>query len=187
MALAMCLLFTLLRAQRAGLRLARRRAEELARRDPLTGLGNRLSLQEALEVEVARARRQGSPLTLIVGDLDDFEDTNDDFGHATGDNCLRKVGGRDQLRLAHRGPMLSLGRRRVRDRPPRHERRRGGGRAARVSAAASEACDVPDGRAVISTCGTAELEPARTGAREARRAMPRPTGGPTARAAGRRR
>jgi predicted signal transduction protein with EAL and GGDEF domain len=85
------IVFTLLRAQRSGLREACRRADDIARRDPLTGLGNRLPLEETLEVEVARARRQGTSLSLIVGDLDGFKAINDAYGHAGGDECLRRV------------------------------------------------------------------------------------------------
>ncbi len=85
------LLFAVIRIQRAGLRSAREQADALARRDRLTGLGNRLALEERLELEIARVRRSGGRLSLVVGDLDDFKQINDELGHAGGDDCLRRA------------------------------------------------------------------------------------------------
>jgi diguanylate cyclase (GGDEF)-like protein len=76
------------RAQRLGLRESGARAERLARIDELTGLPNRRAFSEALATEIARARRFGSPLSLIIGDLDDFKGINDTHGHPAGDACL---------------------------------------------------------------------------------------------------
>ena len=84
-------LFLTLRRQSAALHQARDRAEQAARRDPLTGLGNRLAFEEAVDVEVARARRDGASLSLIVADLDNFKTVNDELGHMTGDRLLRGV------------------------------------------------------------------------------------------------
>ena len=79
------------RAQRLGLRESGARAERLARVDELTGLPNRRAFSEALVVEIARARRFGSPLALVIGDLDDFKGINDTHGHPAGDACLVAV------------------------------------------------------------------------------------------------
>jgi diguanylate cyclase (GGDEF)-like protein len=57
--------------------------------DDLTGLVNRRRFIDALQGEVERARRFGSPLTVVVADLDDFKQVNDDFGHPAGDDVLR--------------------------------------------------------------------------------------------------
>jgi diguanylate cyclase (GGDEF)-like protein len=57
--------------------------------DDLTGLVNRRRFVEALEAEVERARRFGSPLTIVLADLDNFKDVNDAFGHHGGDVVLR--------------------------------------------------------------------------------------------------
>lgn len=84
-------LFLILRRQSAALSEARDRAEQTARRDPLTGLGNRLAFEEAVEVEVARARRSPAGLSLIVGDLNNFKAVNDELGHLVGDKLLRYV------------------------------------------------------------------------------------------------
>lgn len=84
-------LFTKLRVQRTALRADFDHAQRLARRDSLTGLGNRLAFEETLEVEVARAERSASPLCVIIADIDNFKHVNDELGHVHGDECLREV------------------------------------------------------------------------------------------------
>jgi diguanylate cyclase (GGDEF)-like protein len=56
--------------------------------DDLTGLANRRQCEETLRAEVSRARRFGSPLSLVVGDLDDFKAVNDEHGHPVGDTVM---------------------------------------------------------------------------------------------------
>ena len=56
--------------------------------DGLTGVGNRRAFDEALRQELARASRQGSPLALVLLDLDHFKRVNDAFGHRAGDAVL---------------------------------------------------------------------------------------------------
>ena len=65
--------------------------EALATQDSLTGLFNRREFHRQAEFEVARARRQGSALSLLMLDLDQFKSINDQFGHATGDDVLRHI------------------------------------------------------------------------------------------------
>jgi diguanylate cyclase (GGDEF)-like protein len=79
------------RSQRTGLRRAGDEASRLARIDFLTGLGNRRAFDEALAASMARAKRTGAQLTVIVADLDGFKAINDRFGHVAGDACLRAV------------------------------------------------------------------------------------------------
>jgi len=67
------------------------RLEELAVRDSLTGLYNRRYLDETLEREVARARREGHPLSLLMIDVDHFKQLNDNYGHRAGDKVLRML------------------------------------------------------------------------------------------------
>lgn len=62
---------------------------QLLRTDPLTGISNRRSLDENLPVEMARARRTSSPLTVAMLDLDFFKRYNSRRGHAGGDALLR--------------------------------------------------------------------------------------------------
>jgi diguanylate cyclase (GGDEF)-like protein len=60
--------------------------------DELTGLANRRRFLAQLETEVTRSRRSGSPLGIIVADLDDFKRINDTHGHEAGDEALRRFG-----------------------------------------------------------------------------------------------
>lgn len=62
-------------------------------RDPLTGLLNRAAFFELARVELARARRQGVGLVMVLLDLDLFKRVNDMHGHKTGDQALEWVGG----------------------------------------------------------------------------------------------
>ena len=64
------------------------RASAQARHDPLTGSLNRKGLDEAMEREIARARRLGSPLCVALLDVDNFKSLNDRLGHAGGDAAL---------------------------------------------------------------------------------------------------
>jgi diguanylate cyclase (GGDEF)-like protein len=66
----------------------RKRASDLAGRDPLTGLLNRRGLIDALETAFAR---QGQQAALLYLDLDDFKGVNDTHGHAMGDRLLECV------------------------------------------------------------------------------------------------
>lgn len=61
-------------------------------RDTLTGLPNRLALDERMTLEVARTKRDQTPLCLAVWDVDRFKSINDTFGHQAGDKALHVVG-----------------------------------------------------------------------------------------------
>jgi two-component system, cell cycle response regulator len=70
-----------------------RRLEALATTDPLTRVLNRRALLDRLSVEVDRARRYDSGLTMLLLDVDYFKQINDTAGHLAGDNVLRELGG----------------------------------------------------------------------------------------------
>jgi diguanylate cyclase (GGDEF)-like protein len=57
--------------------------------DELTGLANRRQFLSQMDAEVARSRRSGSPLAIVLADLDDFKQVNDKHGHEAGDRTLR--------------------------------------------------------------------------------------------------
>jgi len=78
------------------------RLAEASLTDDLTGLLNRRALDARLDEEIARAERYGTPLSLVVLDLDNFKEVNDQLGHAAGDALLRAVGTllRAELRTA---------------------------------------------------------------------------------------
>ncbi|MGZ4199248.1 MAG: GGDEF domain-containing protein, partial [Thermoleophilia bacterium] len=59
--------------------------------DGLTGLHNHRYFYERLEEEVAKSKRYGAPLSLLMLDLDDFKRFNDAYGHPAGDQVLREI------------------------------------------------------------------------------------------------
>ncbi len=71
-------------------------------RDQLTGLYNRYYMEASLELELNRAQRSGSPISLIMLDIDHFKEYNDQFQHQAGDRLLRTLG-RLLLRSARNG------------------------------------------------------------------------------------
>jgi len=79
------------RAVEATQRLLRELREQTIR-DPLTSLYNRRFLQDYLERELIRAKRERAPLALIMMDLDRFKRLNDSAGHQAGDQVLVQVG-----------------------------------------------------------------------------------------------
>lgn len=76
---------------RARVELLIARLYEAARTDPLTKLSNRRGFRELLDLELERARRHGTAMGVLVGDLDDFKDVNDRSGHQVGDMALQRV------------------------------------------------------------------------------------------------
>ncbi len=74
-----------------GLESRQRELEELAVRDPLTGVGNYRLLSERLDYEIARHSRTAEPITVLLFDLDGFKHVNDTYGHLIGDRVLCEV------------------------------------------------------------------------------------------------
>lgn len=62
-----------------------------SQRDPLTSLYNRRHMDQVLEQEIARSKRDQVPLSLMLLDIDDFKLVNDQRGHVGGDTCLRSL------------------------------------------------------------------------------------------------
>jgi diguanylate cyclase (GGDEF)-like protein len=65
--------------------------ERLAHTDPLTGLANQRTFARVLELELARAGRQGGEVSVAIFDVDDFAATNEAGGREAGDDVLRSV------------------------------------------------------------------------------------------------
>ena len=76
----------------AELHLANQRLNEMVELDALTGLVNRRGFDRLLHSEIQAARRDGTPLTLMLCDLDHFKAYNDTCGHVKGDLCLKEIG-----------------------------------------------------------------------------------------------
>jgi len=76
---------------REGLEQGKALLAEQARTDALTGVANLRVRDERLEYELARHRRVGRELSVLVLDLDRFKEVNDTFGHLAGDRLLRDV------------------------------------------------------------------------------------------------
>jgi diguanylate cyclase (GGDEF)-like protein len=85
-------------AEQAALFLANLSLRETLRRqairDPLTNLFNRRYLEESMDREVHRARRRGTPVGVMMLDIDHFKRFNDSHGHAAGDRLLQAFGAR---------------------------------------------------------------------------------------------
>jgi len=65
--------------------------ERMAHTDPLTGLANQRTFARILDLELARAARQGSEISVAMFDVDGLTDLNERLGHETGDDVLRSV------------------------------------------------------------------------------------------------
>ena len=80
-----------LEAQKSQLEAVNRQLEELALHDSLTGLGNRRAFDRRLAQEMGQAKRYGTPLSVLLLDVDFFKAYNDTFGHPAGDEILRRL------------------------------------------------------------------------------------------------
>ena len=77
--------------QTAGLRRDSERFYLASRTDALTGIGNRLALEEELATVRDRATRYGHRFCIAIADVDHFKKYNDEFGHLAGDDVLRRL------------------------------------------------------------------------------------------------
>ncbi|BAH77475.1 diguanylate cyclase [Solidesulfovibrio magneticus] len=68
-----------------------RKFEQLSNQDGLTGVPNRRCFEDAFRKEWLRSRRDGTPLSALMIDIDCFKLYNDTYGHLQGDLCLRRV------------------------------------------------------------------------------------------------
>jgi diguanylate cyclase (GGDEF)-like protein len=94
---------------REGIAAHEREILRLAYEDRLTGLPNRALFNDRLQQAVHTARRNGSPLTVMMMDLDRFKHINDMLGHAVGDDVLREVGARLRAALRESDTVARLG------------------------------------------------------------------------------
>jgi diguanylate cyclase (GGDEF)-like protein len=97
-----------MRSSTQELEISERRAVEMAYRDPLTGLANRLRLVETLREQIP-VLAPGQKLALFFLDLDGFKDINDTLGHPVGDELLAMVGERLEGILGSKGMTVRFG------------------------------------------------------------------------------
>lgn len=88
---------------------AEQRAEELALRDALTGLPNRLSFNQRVSEAIAQAPGSGAGFAIMLLDLDRFKHINDSLGHTFGDRALRVVAQRLLGCLHHADLLCRIG------------------------------------------------------------------------------
>lgn len=89
------------------LEVANERLRALSYMDGLTGVANRRRFDEALEEACSTARKNGSPLSLVLIDLDHFKALNDTRGHQNGDEALRTVASLLAQRAESRGGLVA--------------------------------------------------------------------------------
>ncbi|MCB0874834.1 MAG: GGDEF domain-containing protein [Solirubrobacterales bacterium] len=155
--LGVAILLTRQRLEQAELKLRGDEEFQLARADPLTGLGNRRAFDEALAIAGSRAGRTDRAVSVIVADVEGFKSINDGHGLIAGDRLLRDVA--DAIAGSVRAPDACF--------------RWGGDEfviiadvdaedaaafAERLDAAVADACRRPDGTPVRLHVGVAELD-----------------------------
>lgn len=86
-----------------------RRLRALAMLDPLTGAASRIGIDNDAARAIDRASRDGSPLAVLMLDLDRFKAINDRYGHAAGDAVLRATTAAWQAQLRERDPLGRIG------------------------------------------------------------------------------
>ncbi len=91
------------------LAVANRELEYRAMHDPLTGLPNRILLQDRLFQAIRAGHREATPFALMILDLDGFKDINDGLGHEAGDLLLQEVARRIVARLRQSDTAARLG------------------------------------------------------------------------------
>ena len=97
LAVALCILSRINRIKRrlqilnCELKKAHQKAEELALKDPLTGLLNRRALMKVIDYEINRNHRISQPLSFTIIDIDHFKVINDTYGHEVGDKVLQSL------------------------------------------------------------------------------------------------
>ncbi|WP_169315268.1 putative bifunctional diguanylate cyclase/phosphodiesterase [Terriglobus roseus] len=80
-----------------------------AQHDVLTGLANRLLLEERAQQALARAARDGSKMAILTIDVDRFKQVNDTYGHMVGDECLKGIAARLMTRVREADTLARTG------------------------------------------------------------------------------
>lgn len=147
------------REHRARLEDAGEQANVLAHADALTGMPNRRAFDEALELAFESIEQHGSPVSLLLCDVDSFKQINDTFGHAAGDRVLQSIAStltgamrRPDTAFRWAGDEFAVI---LRDSDEASARRVAG----RLRKAVAKNCRRPDGAKITLGTGVAELRP----------------------------
>ncbi len=151
------------RELRRELRVARERADALARIDALTGLGNRRALEEAVVVAAATARRTDRPLSALFADLDSFKAINDTWGHGAGDIAIRDAARAFAAGVRVPDPCFRWGGDELVALLPGAPLDEAKDIAARITETVRARCHRPDGEPLSLTIGAAQLRDGETG------------------------
>ena len=98
---------TALKQQQRELQEAYAKLEQLAVTDGLTGIANRRRFEDVLGEEARRAARSGTPLSVLLIDIDQFKQINDRLGHPAGDDCLRITAQLIEHRIRRPGDLVA--------------------------------------------------------------------------------
>jgi len=91
------------------LELAKERAEELATHDYLTGLPNRVLLNDRMVNSISLAERNGTKIAVCILDMDNFKQVNDTYGHMAGDEVLKMIAERSKSVLREYDTISRIG------------------------------------------------------------------------------
>jgi diguanylate cyclase (GGDEF)-like protein/PAS domain S-box-containing protein len=100
---------TAMKALEMELQAAKARAEKNAAEDFLTGLPNRMLLEDQIKRALSAARRNGKAVALMTIDIDDFKTVNDTYGHTEGDHVLKAVAQRVKETIRDSDSLTRLG------------------------------------------------------------------------------
>ncbi|MFS2158329.1 GGDEF domain-containing protein [Pseudomonas sp. Pseusp122] len=98
-----CLLFPIRNA------LLYRAATQSALRDPLTGTGNRIAMEQSLNQEIETAAKELRPLSVLMLDIDHFKQVNDTYGHCVGDEVLKSIANTLKAQLRNSDQVFRFG------------------------------------------------------------------------------
>ncbi len=131
---------------------------QLARMDALTGVGNRLRMEEDLRALVGEVRRYGKRCALALADVDHFKKYNDTYGHLAGDDLLRLIAQTIQSKLRSSDRLYRYGGEEFVVVFPEQSVPEATGAMERILAAVAETCRVTVSAGVAASGGAAEAK-----------------------------
>lgn len=131
---------------------------EMAATDELTGLANRHQFETAVAAEIERASRYGTPLSLILFDIDHFKVVNDTWGHDAGDEVLRRLAAVSSVPIREPDLLFRWGGEEFVILSP-HTAQAGAAALAEKLRLSIEACDFPNAGRITASFGVSQWHP----------------------------